>query len=106
MLVLIKIAHTIVWALFVACIGAIFVSARAERFGVALALIGIVLVEVVVLLWNRMSCPLTGVAARYTEERAANFDIYLPLWLAKHNKSIFGALYVAGIGYTLAEWLR
>lgn len=73
---------------------------------VALALIGIVVVEVLVLIWNRMSCPLTGVAARYTDERAENFDIYLPRWLAKHNKTIFGTLYVAGIGYTLIEWLR
>ncbi|MEO8196497.1 MAG: hypothetical protein ABI689_07215 [Thermoanaerobaculia bacterium] len=97
MLVAIKLLHTVVWALFVACILGIFVVARAGRFGSALLLIGIVAGEVLVLLVNRLRCPLTGVAARYTTERAANFDIYLPLGLARHNKSVFGALYVAGI---------
>ena len=29
---------------------------------------------------------------------AYNFDIYLPLWLARHNKRVFGALYVGGMG--------
>jgi hypothetical protein len=48
---------------------------------------------------------LTGLAARYTEERAANFDIYLPLWLARRNKSIFGTLFVAGALFVVARWL-
>jgi hypothetical protein len=48
---------------------------------------------------------LTGLAARYTEERAANFDIYLPEWLARHNQSLFGALFVAGGLFTLWRWL-
>lgn len=34
-------------------------------------------------------------AGRYTEERADNFDIYLPLWLARHNKTMFGAVFIA-----------
>ena len=47
---------------------------------------------------------LTGMAARYTEQRAANFDIYLPLWLARYNKTVFGALFVAGGLFVLAGW--
>jgi hypothetical protein len=43
-------------------------------------------------------------AARYTEQRSANFDIYLPLWLARHNKTIFGALFVAGGLFVLTVW--
>jgi protein-S-isoprenylcysteine O-methyltransferase Ste14 len=39
----------------------------------------------------RPVCLLTDLAARYTAERAANSDIYLPLWLARYNKPIFGA---------------
>jgi len=54
---------------------------------------------------NRFRCPLTDVAARYTEERAANFDIYLPEWLARHNQSLFGVLFVAGGLFTLWRWL-
>ena len=105
-LVAIKSLHTVVWALFVACILGIFVAARAGRLSLAAGLIVVVLGEVLVLVFNRLRCPLTGVAARYTEERAANFDIYLPLWLARHNKAVFGTLYLLGILYTVVEWLR
>jgi hypothetical protein len=49
-----------------------------------------------VLAINGGKCPLTDLAARYTTDRVHNFDIYLPNWLAQHNKIIFGALFVAG----------
>ncbi len=49
-------------------------------------------------------CPLTDVAARYTEDRRDNFDIYLPEFLARHNKLIFGVLYVAGLLVLLVRW--
>jgi len=43
-------------------------------------------------------------AARFTEERHDNFDIYLPLWLAKHNKLIFGVLFCLGIVFAYFRW--
>jgi len=51
-----------------------------------------------------MRCPLTGIAERYTDDRHDNFDIYLPRWLAKYNKRIFGSLFVAGVLLTVARW--
>ena len=72
-----------------------------QEHRLALAFIGIVAVEVLILVVNRMSCPLTAIAARYTDDRRANFDIYLPEWLARHNKTIFGSLYVMGVVLTL-----
>ncbi|HEX2598566.1 MAG TPA: hypothetical protein VHL05_07325 [Terriglobales bacterium] len=100
----VKLLHTIVWAFFASCILAIPIVARTGHMRIALGLIALVAIEVAILLVNGFSCPLTGVAARYTPERQANFDIYLPLWLAKYNKLIFGALYVAAIVYTLVLW--
>ena len=100
----VKIAHTVVWVFFVACIAAIPVLAWTGRFGAAFALIGIVVVEVLVLAVNGWRCPLTGVAARYTDDRRDNFDIYLPVWLARNNKIIFGSLFVAGVLFTVARW--
>ena len=76
-----------------------------QRFRWAAVLSALVLVECVVLAVNHFRCPLTGLAARYTEERVANFDIYLPEWLARHNQSLFGALFVAGGLFTLWRWL-
>jgi hypothetical protein len=32
------------------------------------------------------------VAARYTDDRRDNFDIYRPLWLARPHKPVFGWL--------------
>ena len=81
------------------------VVAWQRRFGLFLGLAGIVLVEVAVLALNRLRCPLTAVAARYTDDRRDNFDIYLPLWLAKYNKHIFGVLYGAGLLLGLVRWL-
>jgi hypothetical protein len=57
-----------------------------------------------VLPFNHFKCPLTDIAARFTTDRRDNFDIYLPLWLACHNKQLFGALYVGGIVYALVVW--
>ena len=100
----IKAIHTVVWAFFVACILAIWIFALRGEFVPAALSIGIVLVEVIVLILNGWQCPLTTVPARYTGERHDNFDIYLPEWLARHIKPIFGTLYVAGIALTLAKW--
>jgi hypothetical protein len=105
-LVLVKVVHTVVWAFFVGCIIALPVVALAGRLRLAAWIAGTVLIEVVVLVANRWRCPLTAVAARYTAERRDNFDIYLPLWLARYNKQIFGPLFVAGGLVALWAWLR
>ena len=101
---LIKAVHTLAWAFFVACIAAIPLLAWTKRFELALLFIGIVVVEVVVIIVNGWHCPLTAVAARYTDDRRANFDIYLPEWLARYNKEIFGSLFGAGILLTVVLW--
>jgi hypothetical protein len=104
-LLTVRIIHSVVWLFFVGCIVAIPIAGWLRRFDVAAMAGGLVLVEVVILALNRWSCPLTAVAARYTEDRRANFDIFLPLWLAQHNKEVFGGLFVAGALFTLALWL-
>jgi hypothetical protein len=73
----IKLVHTGVWAVFAGSIVAIPVFAAAGNLMMAWGLIGFVSLEVLVLAANRMRCPLTDVAERYTAERADNFDIYL-----------------------------
>jgi hypothetical protein len=100
----IKIAHTIVWAALAGCVLAIPVASWRGQHRAAAWLAGIVAVEVVVLLLNGQRCPLTAMAARHTTDRAPNFDIYLPRWLAQHNQLVFGTLYVAGVLFALARW--
>jgi hypothetical protein len=102
---LVKVVHTLAWALFAGCILALPVAALQGHFTLALVLAGIVMVEVIILAANRFRCPLTDVAARYTDDRRANFDIYLPLWLARYNKQIFGTLFVGGLVLTGVLWV-
>lgn len=101
----IRLIHTLIWVFFAGCIAAIPLYSRAGRFYVSFVLIGVVFIECLVIVFNRGRCPLTDVAARYTEDRRENFDIYLPVWLAKYNKLIFGTLFVFGALYTLYKWL-
>lgn len=100
----VKTAHTIIWAFFVACIFGAPIAAWRGHFGLSGLLVGLVAIEALVLLLNRWACPLTSVAARYTARREDNFDIYLPLWLAKHNKSIFTPLFILGAAYSAFAW--
>jgi hypothetical protein len=103
--VAIKIAHTVIWAFLAACVGGLPVAGLLRRFDWAAALTALVLAESAVLAGNGGRCPLTNLAARYTHDRAANFDIYLPVWLARHNKAIFGTLFVLGEAVVLGRWL-
>jgi hypothetical protein len=102
----IKLLHTVVWTVFAGSIVLIPVAALLGWWRFTFILIGLVLLECVVLVLNRMRCPLTGVAARYTNDRQDNFDIYLPLWLARYNKHVLGTLYLGGVVLTIVLWLN
>ena len=101
----IKILHTVVWALFAGAIVVTPLFAWRGDYVVAWGLVLLVLGEVLVLVLNGWRCPLTDVAAGFTDDRRDNFDIYLPEAIARHNKSIFGALYVLAILFTAARQL-
>lgn len=105
MLVAIKLLHTLVWAFLVFCILSIPVLGAYGRWRWAGWAAGIILAESAVLVANGWKCPMTNWAARYTEERQDNFDIYLPLWLARHNKTIFGILFAVNLVALALEWL-
>jgi hypothetical protein len=100
----IRLVHTVVWAFFVACILAIPSFTAASRFGAAACFAAIVAGEVGVLAFNGMKCPLTAVAARHTDDRQANFDIFLPEWLARWNKAIFGTMYALSVLFLALRW--
>jgi len=102
----IKILHTLIWAFLAASILALPVAGVLRRFRWAAILTLIVLLECGVLAVNGGRCPLSDMAARYTAVRASNFDIYLPNWLASHNKTIFGTLFVVNELIVLWCWLK
>ena len=94
----IKLTHTLIWAFMASCV--LYVLS-AGIFGfinqyVYIA-IAVIFIEGVTLLIFKWRCPLTIVAQNYTQDREENFDIFLPRFLAKHNKNIFTSLFVIGI---------
>jgi len=102
----IKLLHTAIWAFLAASILALPLVGVLRRFRLSVILSAIVLLECGVLAMNGGRCPLTDLAARYTLDRGSNFDIYLPNWLAQHNKVIFGTLFIAGESVVLGNWLK
>ena|SRR5689334_17208661 len=92
-LVLVKLCHSAIWVFFNLVIFYMLYAVITDRVDrwvwVGLALVGL---ETLVLLLFRSHCPLTLVARRYSASERANFDIYLPEWLARYNKTIYGLI--------------
>jgi len=93
------------WAFLAASILALPVVGTIRGFRWVAILTGLVLLECGVLAVNGGRCPLSDLAAGFTDDRAHNFDIYLPNWLAERNKVVFGVLFVAGEMVVLGYWL-
>ena len=104
--VAIKLLHTLVWAVLAGSMLALPITALLQRFNVAMILTLIIVAECGVLALNEGRCPLTSLAARFTSDSADNFDIYLPNWLARHNKAIFGTLFVINEVFVLLCWVK
>jgi hypothetical protein len=105
-LVAVKVLHTAIWVFFVACILFLPVCAWFRRFDWAAILTAFTLAECGVLAANHGRCPLTNLAARFTSDRREAFDIYLLVWLARWNKSLFGGLFLISELFVLWRWLR
>lgn len=103
-LIVLKAIHTLVWLTMTTANFAGFYLALTGKFTLwfflCVALLG---GEIVVIIANRWHCPLTDVMAAYTSDRAANFDIYLPEWLARNNIRIFSALIMLEIMIVLTH---
>lgn len=93
MLVIIKSIHTMVWIFFTVVLVYLFYAVLTDHVGL-LFWLGIVayFLEFVILLIYGWNCPITFWARRYSNSTKDNFDIYLPNWFAKHNKTIYSFL--------------
>lgn len=97
-LLLVKLLHTIIWVFFAGLVFYILFAGlnnAVSRF--TWIAIGLVIGEGLVLAIFRWNCPLTIIARNYSDSTMENFDIFLPEWLAKHNKSIFTTLFLIGL---------
>ena len=100
-LLLIKLLHTAIWIFFNVVIFymlyAVTLGTIDQWLWIGYGLIG---AEVLTLLVFKFYCPLTVWARRYSDSQAANFDIFLPEWLAKYNKQIYSAIMIVIIAFT------
>ena len=104
-LLLVKLLHTLVWAVVAGSIFALFPAIAFDDRTVFAALHAVIVAEIVVLVAFRWTCPLTHVAARYTDDQSPNFDIFLPRALAKWNKEVFTAILVVAWGWAAWRWV-
>lgn len=92
-LMAIRALHTTLWAFFASSIGGILIAVATGSLHAALWMSVFVWGALVALLLNGMRCPLTIAAARYTDDRSANFDIWLPEWLVRSSPPVFAVLF-------------
>ncbi len=101
-LIRVKLLHTVIWAVMVAAIFFILYSGWSGKISsLTYAAFGLMVLEGVALWIGGGACPLTPIARQYSDDKKDNFDIYLPEWLARYNKEIFGALLIMGTALVL-----
>ena len=97
-LLTIKLLHTLIWAVLASATLLVFYAGVFNHINVyTWVSVGMVIVEGIILVLFRWSCPLTVIARKYSDSTKDNFDIFLPNWLAKHNKTIFTTLFLVGL---------
>ena len=94
-LIMVKLIHTIIWVFFNLVLAYLFYAVITNkvdyRFWIGVGFIGL---EGLVLALNNWTCPLAPIARKYTDSQKDNFDIYIPNWLAKHNKLIYTIIFL------------
>jgi len=94
----IKLAHSIVWLILGTTTFYIFYSGLINRVTIYTWIaIATIVGEGIVLLSLKWTCPLTIMARKYSDSQKDNFDIFLPNWLARHNKTIFTTMFIVGV---------
>lgn len=90
--------HTIIWVFYVLIISYILFAGIFNKVNVYTWIaIGSVVFEGIILIIFKGKCPLTIMGYKYTDNLQVGFDIFLPRWLAKNNKMIFGTIYGIGV---------
>jgi hypothetical protein len=59
--------------------------------------LGLILLEGIILVGFKRICPVTIIARKYSDSTKDNFDIYLPNWLARHNKLIYTSIVIVAV---------
>ena len=92
-LTLIKSIHTLIWVFFNVVIFYMLYAVIVNKLDYLLWIgYGLFILEGIILAWFKFFCPLTIMTRKYSDSDKANFDIYLPGWLARYNKLIYTSI--------------
>jgi hypothetical protein len=106
-LTLIRIIHTMIWLFFNVVIFYMLYAAIFNKLDIWLWVgYGLFVLEGIILLLFKFFCPLTVMARKYSDSTKANFDIYLPHWLAKYNKLIYTLILAVIVLITFYQLLK
>lgn len=96
-LLLVKLVHTVIWLFFNVVIFYFLYSVITNSIdSLTWWSVGFIAAEVVILAIFKTTCPITLIARNYSDSTQANFDIFLPNWLAKYNKIIYSIIVTIG----------
>ncbi len=97
-LFLIKLVHSLIFFLMLACLIYILYSGITGTFNLLLLLALIaIFTEGIALILNNWRCPLTGLAERYGAESGSVTDIFLPSIIARNSFMIFSVVFALGL---------
>lgn len=103
----IKLIHTLIWLFFNVVIFYLLYAVIINKIDIWVWIcVGLVVLEIITLLVFKWFCPLTVWARKYSDSTKNNFDIYLPEWLAKYNKLIYGCVFTLSIVILFFRLLR
>lgn len=99
--------HTLIFVVESICVFYVLYAAAANRVSRwTVAAVGVITVEGVVLLFNRMQCPLRIWTERLGAPRGSVTDLFLPRWLADRIFQIYTPLFVVGCLGVVRRMLR
>lgn len=85
----IKLVHSMIFFLMVACLMYVFYCAVVRRYDwLLLVALSAIVIEGIVLLINHGKCPFTDLAKKYGDQKGSVTDIYLPAWYARNTFKI------------------
>ena len=103
----VKLIHTIIWVGYnVVIFYMLWLVLTGQLTPMLWAGYILVSIEGLVLLYFKFTCPLTLVARQYTTDARANFDIFLPEWLAKYTQRIYTSIMIVILLITLYQLLE
>jgi hypothetical protein len=95
---MVKLLHTAVWVFFNVVIFYFLYAVLVNKIDIWVWIcLGFIILEGLILIAFKSVCPITLIARKYSDSQQDNFDIYLPNWLARHNKLIYTSIVILAI---------